>query len=70
MFSIHESNESEVCIKLRTNMDAYDMKIIGSWDNWKERINMKRKFSHIHNNYLHEVKMHLKPGRYEYKFIS
>lgn len=31
---------------------------------------MKRKFSHIHNNYLHEAKLHLPAGKYEYKFIS
>lgn len=70
MVSFYKSNESEVCIKLRTNLDSPDMKIVGSWDNWTNLFNMKRKFSHIHNNYLNEIKMHLKPGRYEYKFVS
>ncbi|KRX06891.1 Immunoglobulin E-set [Pseudocohnilembus persalinus] len=67
----YNTNESgDINIKIRTHLDAPELEVLGSWDNWNNKIKLKKTFSHIQNKYIHYAKLSLPPGKYEYKFVS
>ncbi|EAS02707.3 kelch motif protein (macronuclear) [Tetrahymena thermophila SB210] len=56
-------------VKITTTLEAPDIKIKGSWDNWQADQKMIRQFNNYKNNYENITKLKLKPGRYEFKFM-
>lgn len=56
-------------IKISTTLDAPDIRVKGQWDNWTGETKMSRLFNNYKNNYENVVRLKIRPGRYEYKFI-
>jgi hypothetical protein len=55
-------------VRIRTKLDASPIVVIGSWDDWKTPLPMKRTFNYIENAYQNSCKVRLPPGKYNYKF--